>query len=131
VKNHEFEVPESLVHSVVHQLFDDFKQRNQGAPGLEHITAHDVEHEFRPSAERITKWELLRSRIIEAESIELTDEDVQAAAERYGVAEDQLRMVMRQNRQIEDQIMAEKVMNTLIDYAVINDVNADSEESIV
>ena len=98
VQNHEFDVPESLVHQVVHQLFDDFKQRNQGAPGLENITAHDVEDEFRPSAERIAKWELIRTKIVEVEEIELADEDVAAAAERYGVSEDQLRMVMRQNR---------------------------------
>ena len=131
VNAHTFDVPDSLVHSVVHQLFDDFKARNQGAPGLDQISAHDVEHEFKPSAERITRWELIRARIIDAEGIELTDDDIKAASERYGVTEEQLRMVMRQNKQIEDQIMAEKVMNVLIDYAVINDVNAGTEETVV
>jgi trigger factor len=131
VKAHDFAVPASLVHSVVHQLFDDFKKRNEGAPGLENLTAHDVEDEFKPMAERIAKWELLRSKIIETEEIELSDEDVRSASERYGVTEEQLRMVMRQNRQIEDQILAEKVMNVLIDYAVVNDVTADPEETVV
>lgn len=125
VNNHEFDVPGSLVHSVVHQLFDDFKKRNEGAPGIDQLTAHDLEGEFKPSAERIVQWELIRNKIIDAENIELVDEDYKAAAERYGIDEEQLRAALRQNRQIEDQLLAEKVMTTVIDYAVITDVNAD------
>lgn len=127
VASHTFDAPESLVHAVIHQLFDDFKARNEGAPGLDKLTAHDVEADFRPSAERIVRWELIRAKIIEAENIEVQDEDVAQAAEKYGVSEEQLRMVMRQNRNLADQLMAEKVMKTLVDYAVITDVNVDSD----
>lgn len=127
VAAHTFDAPESLVHAVIHQLFDDFKARNEGAPGLDKLTAHDVEGDFRPSADRIVRWELIRAKIIEAENIEVQDEDVAQAAEKYGVTEEQLRMVMRQNRNLADQLMAEKVMKTLVDYAVITDVNVDSD----
>ncbi len=127
VNAHEFDAPGALVHAVVHQLFDDFKTRNEGAPGLDKLTAHDVEDDFRPSAERIVRWELIRAKIIEAESIEVQDADVAEAAEKYGVTEEQLRMVMRQNRNLADQIMADKVMKLLVNYAVINDVNVDSD----
>ena len=123
VKGHEFEVPGTLVHAVVHQLFDDFKKRNEGAPGLENVTAHDLEHEFKPAAERIVKWELIRDYIIEAENIELTDADADAAAGKYGLTEDQMRTLMRQNRGISDQLLAEKAVQTLVDYAIITDVN--------
>lgn len=131
VNAHEMEVPGSLVHAVVHQLFDDFKKRNEGAPGIDQLTAHDLEDEFKPSAERIVRWELIRNAIIDAEKVEIEDADLTAAAERFGLPEDQLRMLMRSNRQIEDQLMAEKVMNLLIDYAVITDVNAESQEPVV
>lgn len=131
VKNHTFDVPEPLVHAVVHQLFDDFKKRNEGAPGIEKLTAHDVEHEFRPSAERIVRWELIRDRIIDAEGLAVTDEDVTEAAGRFGLQEDQLRMIMRQNHTVEDQLLAEKAVKTLIDYAIINDVNVDSDFQVV
>ncbi len=131
VKNHTFDVPEPLVHAVVHQLFDDFKKRNEGAPGIEKLTAHDVEHEFRPSAERIVRWELIRDRIIDAEGLAITDEDVVDAAGRFGLQEDQLRMIMRQNHTVEDQLLAEKAVKTLIDYAIINDVNVDSDFQVV
>ena len=40
-------------------------------------------------------------------------------------------MLMRQNRQIEDQLLGEKVMNVLVDYAVITDVNAETQEPVV
>ncbi len=131
VNAHEMEVPSSLVHAVVHQLFDDFKKRNEGAPGIDQLTAHDLEDEFKPSAERIVRWELIRNAIIDAEKIEVEDADLTAAAERFGLPEDQLRMLMRSNRQIEDQLLAEKVMNVLIDYAVVTDVNAESQEPVV
>ncbi len=131
VKSHEMEVPGSLVHAVIHQLFDDFKQRNEGAPGIDQLTAHDLEDEFKPSADRIVRWELIRNKIIEAEKIEVEDADVVAASERFGLPEDQLRMLMRQNRQIEDQLLGEKVMNVLVDYAVITDVNAETQEPVV
>ena len=123
--------PSSLVHAVVHQLFDDFKQRNEGAPGIDQLTAHDLEDEFKPSADRIVRWELIRNKIIEAESVEVEDADVVGASERFGLPEDQLRMLMRQNRQIEDQLLGEKVMNVLVDYAVITDVNAETQEPVV
>jgi trigger factor len=122
VQAHDFDVPESLVHAVVHQLFDDFKARNEGAPGLDKLTAHDLEHEFRPAAERIAKWELIRQQIIAAEELTLADEDVEVAASKYGLEADQLRMAMRQNRGLADQLMAEKTMRTLLDYAIVNDV---------
>ena len=130
VNNHGFDIPGSLVHSVIHQLFDDFKKRNQGAPGIDQLTAHDLEGEFKPSAERIVQWELIRNKIIDAENIQLEDDDYKAAAERYGIEEEQLRAALRQNRQIEDQLLAEKVMTTVIDYAVITDVNADDLEAV-
>lgn len=127
VKAHEFDVPEPLVHAVIHQLFDDFKKRNEGAPGIDRLTAHDLEHEFRPSAERIVRWELIRDRVVEAENLAITDEDIATAAGRLGLQEDQLRMIMRQNHSVEDQLLAEKAVRTLVDYAIVNDVVAGSE----
>ncbi len=127
VKAHEFDVPEPLVHAVIHQLFDDFKKRNEGKPGIERLTAHDLENEFRPSAERIVRWELIRDRVVEAENLAITDEDMAAAAGRFGLQEDQLRMIMRQNHSVEDQLLAEKAVRTLVDYAIVNDVVVGSE----
>jgi trigger factor len=127
VQAHAIEAPEPLVHAVIHQLFDDFKRRNEGAPGLDKISAHDVEHEFRPNAERIVRWELIREKIIEAESIGISDEDIEIAGTRFGIPGDQLRMLMRQNASIEDQLLAEKAVRTILDYAIITDVNVDSE----
>jgi trigger factor len=129
VQAHEFDLPEPLVHSVIHRLFDDFKKRNEGAPGVETLTAHSVEHELRPSAERIVRWELIRERIVDAEQMALTDEDLEDAGSRFGIPADQLRMLLRQNESVEDQLLAEKAVRTLIDYAIITDVNADDIEA--
>ncbi|MBU3699887.1 MAG: trigger factor [Candidatus Kapabacteria bacterium] len=125
VAAHPMDLPEPLVHSVMHRLFDDFKQRNEGAPGIDKLTAHDLENDLRPPAERIVRWELIRDQIVQAENLAMTDEDLTAASERYGIGEDHLRMLMRQNQSIEDQILAEKAVKTLIDYAIITDVNVD------
>ena len=129
VQSHEFDLPEPLVHAVIHRLFDDFKKRNEGAPGIEKLTAHDVEHELRGSAERIVRWELIRERIVDAEQMSLSDEDLDAAGSRFGIPADQLRMLLRQNESVEDQLLAEKAVRTLIDYAIVTDVNADDIEA--
>lgn len=129
VQAHEFDLPEPLVHSVIHRLFDDFKKRNEGAPGIETLTAHSIEHELRPSAERIVRWELIRERIVDAEEMSLTDEDLEDAGSRFGIPADQLRMLLRQNESVEDQLLAEKAVRTLIDYAIVTDVNADDIEA--
>ena len=129
VQAHEFDLPEPLVHAVIHRLFDDFKKRNEGAPGIEKLTAHDVEHELRGSAERIVRWELIRERIVDAEQMSLTDEDLDAAGSRFGIPADQLRMLLRQNESVEEQLLAEKAVRTLIDYAIVTDVNADDIEA--
>lgn len=131
VAAHSFEVPHSLLHSVVHQLFEDFKKRNEGAPGIEKLTAHDLEPQFKPMAERIARWELIRGKIIEAEEITLADEDIAAAAQRYGVSEEQMKLVLRQNRGVEDQLLADKAVRVLVDYAIINDVNVDQEQPVL
>jgi len=128
VGSHEMELPEPLVHAVMHRLFDDFKQRNEGAPGIDKLTAHDLENDLRQPAERIVRWELIRDKIVDAESLVLNDDDVVTAAERYGIGEDQLRMLMRQNQSIEEQIIADKAVRTLLDYAIITDVNVDQLE---
>lgn len=130
VQAHSFDAPHALVHSVVHQLFEDFKRRNEGAPGIEKLTAHDLEDQLKPSAERIVRWELIREKIVEAEGLEITDADYAAAAERYGMTEDQLRMLVRQNNSVITQLLAEKAIDTLIDYAIINDVDVDAVEPL-
>lgn len=127
VQAHEITPPDSLVHNVVHQLFEDFKKRNEGAPGLDKLTAHDLEPQLKPTAERIVRWELIRNRIIEAEELRVEESDIEAAAARYGLPADQLRMVIRQNRSVIDQLLAEKAIQTIVDYAVINDVTVDAE----
>ncbi len=131
VASHTFDVPHSLMHSVIHQLFEDFKKRNEGAPGIEKLTAHDLEPQFKPMAERIARWELIRGKIIEAEEVTLSDEDITNAAQRYGVSEDQMRLVLRQNRGVEDQLLADKAVQVLVDYAIVNDVNVDQEQPVL
>jgi len=90
-----------------------------------------VEGQFRPSAERIVRWELIRDKIIEAEKIAVEDEDVTRAAGRFGIPEDQLRLIMRQNQTVDDQILAEKAVRTILDYAIINDVHVDAEQPVI
>lgn len=131
VQAHAFDAPGALVHSVIHQLFDDFKRRNEGSPGIEKLTAHDLEDQLKPTAERIVRWELIREKIIEAEQLTIEEGDIATAAERYGMTEDQLRMLIRQNSAVTTQLLAEKAIDTLIDYAIINDVDVDAVEPII
>jgi len=127
IERHSFEPPHSLVHQVVHSLFDDFRERNKNSPGIEKVTAHDLEDQLKPHAERIVRWELIRDRIIDAEGLVVEDADLEPMAAQYNVTVDQFRMVLNANRQAERQILANKAMDTLIDYAIFNDVSVPVE----
>jgi len=127
VERHTIEPPATLVHNVVHQLFDDFRERNKTAPGIDKLTPHELEPQLKPHAERIVRWELIRSRIIEAESLTVDDADLTEMAEQAQIDVDQLKLIMRQNSSVEQQILANKAMNTLVDYAIFNDVSVPVE----
>jgi len=127
IERHTFDPPHSLVHQVVHSLFEDFRERNKNAPGIEKVTAHDLEPQLKPHAERIVRWELIRDRIIEAEQLVIDDADLEPFAAEYNVTVDQFRLFMKQDARVSRQILANKAMDAIIDYAIFNDVSVPVE----
>jgi FKBP-type peptidyl-prolyl cis-trans isomerase (trigger factor) len=123
---HEFSVPEAMVQEVMKSMTEDFKNRNKDTHGIERLTVKEMEPQLRPMAEKIAKWEMIRHKIIEAEEIEVTDEDLQPIIEYYvqqtQMPEDQIKPILKENPQVINRILSDKVVKTLIDYAIINEV---------
>jgi len=123
---HEFSVPEAMIQEVMKSMTEDFKNRNKDTHGIERLTVKEMEPQLRPMAEKIAKWEMIRHKIIEAEEIEVTDEDLQPIVEYYvqqtQMPEDQIKPILKENPQVINRILSDKVVKTLIDYAIINEV---------
>jgi trigger factor len=77
VDAHAFPVPYTLVEAVLDQRLDDLRERGQGKLPA----AFDVEgyrERMRESAERQVRWLLVKERLVEAEGLDVTDEDLDA-----------------------------------------------------
>ncbi|MES2765348.1 MAG: trigger factor [Bacteroidota bacterium] len=131
---HEFSVPEAMVQEVMKSMTEDFKNRNKDTHGIERLTVKEMEPQLRPMAEKIAKWEMIRHKIIEAEEIEVTDEDLQPIVEYYiqqtQMPEDQIKPILKENPQVINRILSDKVVKTLIDYAIINEVEVAPQPQV-
>ncbi|MDO4281041.1 MAG: trigger factor [Peptococcaceae bacterium] len=93
---------------------------------LTHTTEEDVKKEFTERAEASVKQQLVLAEIAERENIEVSEEELDAEFEKlskyYQMEKDQLKqifMVQGQTESLKNSIKFEKVMNLLLDKAVI------------
>jgi trigger factor len=115
LKRHEFEVPRTVTHAVLDQMLDDAKQENtrRGMPANYGIDEKEYRNRMWPVAEARAKWALLRDKLIEAEKLESTDEDLEALAkkeaEMYGLPAENLLKYYQKTESIKNRIVSEKL----------------------
>ena len=131
VDAHDFEVPNALVG----RLLNDFLEDQKKEMGVEEIPedfpiAQFIE-ERTPQATRVSKWLLIRDKIVEAENISATTEDYEALAEmdsaRIGVEPERLMKYYEENEEVEQRIISEKVLQILADYSEVEEEIEDVE----
>ena len=126
--------PEQLVNQVVGQMLQDVKQRFENNPEIASKDDDTLKEELRPNAERSVKWELARNQIIENEGIELEDYDidpiVEKEAKRYGQDPEQMKQILAQNPNFLTKILSKKVLDFVLDFAIINEVDYETHEKI-
>ncbi len=90
VERHDFPLPESLVHELLHAFLEDSKKR-----GMQDIDEREFFADMRPSAEWQAKWSLIREAFIEKHALTVEDADIEAMVdrdhERLGVDKERLR----------------------------------------
>ncbi|MFN3196409.1 MAG: trigger factor [Chlorobiota bacterium] len=134
VDTNDIPAPEQLVNQVVGQMLQDVKQRFEKNPEIAGKDDDTLKEELRPNAERSVKWELARNQIIENEGIELEDYDidpiVEKEAKRYGQDPEQMKQILAQNPNFLTKILSKKVLDFVLDFAIINEVDYETHEKI-
>jgi len=134
VDSNQIPAPEQLVNQVLTQMVQDVKQRYEKSPEQLNMADDELETQLRPNAERSVKWELVRNQIIENESIELEDYDidpiVEKEAKRYGQDVEQMKKILVQNPNFLTKILSKKVIDFVLDFAIINEVDFETHERI-
>ena len=125
VRRHDFQVPESLIRSILQSLLEDVKQQNKGKLPPK----FDVEQFFRENrayAIYQSKWALIREEIIQAENITADDQDLLDLAEResakIGIDKERLINYYKSSDQIKDRLVSDKLITFLLDKAKIKEV---------
>ena len=126
VRRHDFQVPESLIRSVLEGLLEEVKTQypNKQLPA-------DFDHERffqenRAYAIYQSKWALIREEIINAEGITADDKDLEVLADqeagRIGIDKQRLVEYYKSSDQIKDRVVSDKIIKFLVEHAKITEV---------
>ncbi len=125
LERHQFPVPDVLVAEVLRSFLEDMKK----GPNKELPKDFDQEKfitDTRPLAERTARWAVLRDLIDAKEQIQAEDADYEGLADmeaqRSGIDYETLLGYFKRSDQVRDRIVAEKALQFLEDYAIVNEV---------
>jgi len=108
-------------------LTEDLKQKQP------EVTAEQVEAQYKEMGERQVRWEFLYHAIAQKESVEVTDEDIDAWLDRfaknYGMTKDDARKQLagaNQVARVRDTILENKVLDYLLEQGTVTEVPVGS-----
>jgi FKBP-type peptidyl-prolyl cis-trans isomerase (trigger factor) len=126
LKSHEFQVPESLVNSVLEGLLEEMKN---DYPNKQLPASFDMKKFYeqnRSYAEAQSKWALLREEIIKKENLVAEESDLATLAEReagkIGIDKERLVSYYRTSDQIKERIIGTKLLDFLLQSAKVKEV---------
>jgi trigger factor len=126
LRRHEFEVPESLVRSVLSGLLEQIRNESKDKKLPNGFGVEKFAKENRAYAIYQSKWALLREEIVNAEKIGVEDSDVTAIAEReagkLGIDKERLINYYKSSEQVGDRIVGDKLMQFLVSSAKVKEV---------
>ena len=128
---HDFEVPNTLVGQVLNGFLEDEKKNFEKNELPEDYPINEFIAKRSEQAIRVAKWLLLRDLVVEKEEITVTDEDYEALAQmdaqRIGMEPEQLLNYYKENDEVHQRIIAEKVIQLLADYSEVEEEIDDIE----
>jgi trigger factor len=126
LKNHEFQVPESLVNSVMEGLLEEMKNDYPDKKLPAKFDVRKFYEQNKSYAEAQSKWALLREEIIKQEKLGVDDADLVKLAEReadkIGIDKERLVTYYKTSDQIKDRIVGTKLLDFLLENAKIKEV---------
>jgi trigger factor len=125
LKRHEFEVPETLVRSVLDGLKEEMKQEYPGKQLPADFDDARFTEQNRAYAVAQSKWALLREEIIAAEHLTVEDADLEAVAaqesERIKIDKERLIAFYKTSDQVKDRVVGDKLIKLLVQSASITE----------
>jgi trigger factor len=129
VRMHEFTVPESLVNFYLDSFVEDIKSRSRDGRLPSGFDEKRFREENRPYAVFQAKWALIRERLIEAEGITATEEDVErlaaSEASSLGLDKERLLRYYRTSSAATERVLSAKLMAFLKDHARVTEKVVD------
>ncbi len=131
--NPDVPVPGSVVEKVAVDYYKDMLRNYDSKAKVDNISAlpDELREHILPIAERLVRWELIRSKIIELEGLEVEQYDieqfVEVEAERYSVDKEKLALQVKGNENVKNSILAKKAIELLLDFAVTNEVKFEQD----
>lgn len=126
IRRHDFQVPESLVRSVLDRLLEEVKSESTNKQLPKDFDAEKFNQENRAYAIYQAKWALLREELIRAEKIAAEETDLVKLAEqessKIGIDKERLVNYYKSSDQIKDRVVGEKLMKLLLESAKVKEV---------
>ena len=126
IRRHEFQVPESLIRSVLDGLLEEVKNEYPDKRLPSEFNNEKFKEENRAYAIYQAKWALLREELIKAENVTVSDEDLEKLAEeesaKIKIPKDRLINYYKSSDQIKDRLIGDKLLKLLVNSAKIKEV---------
>ena len=126
IRRHEFQVPESLIRSVLDGLLEEIKNEYPDKRLPADFNDEKFKEENRPYAIYQAKWALLREELVKAENVTASDEDLEILAEeesaKIKIPKDRLISYYKSSDQIKDRLIGDKLLKLLVSSSKIKEV---------
>jgi len=126
LKNHEFQVPESLVNGVLEGLLEEMKNEYPDKKLPSNFDVKKFYEQNRAYAEAQAKWALLREEIIKKENIAADENDLVKLAEqeagKIGIDKERLISYYKTSDQVKDRIVGTKLLDFLLQSAKVKEL---------
>ncbi len=127
IRLHEFQVPESLIRSVLENLLEEIKGQYPNKQLPADFDTEKFFEENRTYAIFQAKWALLREEIVKAEKLTVDDDALVALAEReapkIGIEKERLITYYKSSDQIRDRLVGDKLMDLLVSSTKVKEVD--------
>lgn len=126
VRQHEFQVPDTLVDGFLDSFVADVKKNSQARTLPKNFDEPKFRDENRAYAVWQSKWLLLKERIAEVEGITVKDQEIEELAEaeagRIGVEKSRLLQYYTSSSAATERILSEKIMSFLREHAKVTEI---------
>ncbi len=129
VKAHDISVPDSLTNLYLDSFVEDVKNRSRDKALPKGFDETKFRSENKEYATYQAKWALLRERIVEAENLTVSDEEIDelatAEAASIGIPKEELLRYYKSSNAATERLLSKKLMKFLLDNATITEKNVD------